>query len=382
MQQTDVSSVVVLFQAAGALMLALIIAQLGRIFVFQYARMWALGWASVAVSLFALRIYASFPHRALLVIYIFGHWLFVMLLLSGCREASSAARLDVRRLRWMLIPVATAAVVAVWVAPTFDDLFMVKAAMIAIGSSAAFATVTAKREDVRSTGRRTLQIALALFALLYAAYVPLFFMHTHGNVFQFLTYSALANLLASVFLGCAMILVTAEAEKRELNSALSALAQAQGPLEHRLQTDPLTEVFSRHAFHVLQGGHEVATEGVLTGTVVMIDVDNLKTINDEMGHAAGDVVIRAAANAVRILIRADDLLFRWGGDEFVAILPNMGRDLMEQRFLALESGMTARSESGFEIPFSVSYGAAEFGVEQSLDEAIKLADAKMYDSRR
>lgn len=371
-----------MFQAAGALLLALVMAQLGRIFIFSYARVWALGWASMAIGLFALRAYMSLRSPALLVAYLVLHWLFIALLLKGCREASLGARVNTERLRWMAIPVVIAAGIAVWVAPSFSDIFMVKSAVFAAGAGTAFATVSAVREDLRTMSRRMLQIALGVFAVLYAVYVPLFYFNTHGRPFSFLTYSSLANLLAAMLLGCAMIIVTAEAEKRELNSAMAALAIAQGQAERRLQTDPLTEVLSRHAFHVLQGGSEVATEGVLAGVVAMIDVDNLKTINDEMGHAAGDVVIRAAANAVRMLIRADDLLFRWGGDEFVAIMPNMALENIEGRLAALEKGITARSDSGFEIPFHLSWGSADFGTERSLDEAIKLADQKMYDSRK
>ncbi len=382
MLQADVSSVGVAFQAAGALLLSLVIAQLGRIFVFRYARLWAMGWAALAVALLARLLYQATASRALLVIYLLGHWVFMLLLWAGCREASNGWRLRASSLRWWLIPATVVASIVAWRVPRFDQLFAVAAAIITLAGIAAYFALTAVPAESRTPGRRTMQIALALFTVLYATYVPLFFSHADGNPLGFLTYSALANLLASVFLGCAMTLMTAEAEKRELNSAVASLTQARGQLERRLQIDPLTEVLSRHAFHVVHDGEEVATKGVLAGVVMMIDVDDLKTINDEMGHAAGDVVIRAAANAVRTLIRADDLLFRWGGDEFVAIMPNMTREAVDARFRVLDRGVTARSEKGFEIPFHLSWGTAEFGVERLLDEAIKVADQMMYASRK
>lgn len=381
MQQTDVSSVVVAFQAAGALLLALVLAQLVRIFVFRYARMWAFGWASLAVSLVAMRLSAALPYRVLWLIYLLANWLFLYLLWNGCREATAGSAFNLRRFPWVpLIAVAIAAALVSFVR-SFNELFMIDCAVTSIAAGASWLVFRSAPGERHTTARHTMRLALGVFAFLYAAYVPLFEIHTYTPL-SFLTYASLAGLLANVLLGCAMIVVTAEAEKRELNSAVSALAQAQGALEHRLQTDPLTEVLSRHAFHIVQDGNEVATAGVLAGTVVMIDVDDLKTINDEMGHAAGDVVIRAAANAVRLLIRADDMLFRFGGDEFVAIMPNMGLAALESRFAALDSGITARSEKGFEIPFQVSWGASEFGAERSLDEAIKLADQMMYASRR
>ena len=61
----------------------------------------------------------------------------------------------------------------------------------------------------------------------------------------------------------------------------------------------------------------------LAGTAVIADIDNLKSINDQFGHAAGDAAIRAVATAIRSLIRADDLLFRWGGDEFLLVLEHL-----------------------------------------------------------
>ena len=68
----------------------------------------------------------------------------------------------------------------------------------------------------------------------------------------------------------------------------------------------------------ITGAERFASEGM---RVVMADVDRLKRINDAEGHEAGDEAIRSVANAIRKRIRADDLLFRWGGDEFLVVMP-------------------------------------------------------------
>src|SRR6185503_16718227 len=57
------------------------------------------------------------------------------------------------------------------------------------------------------------------------------------------------------------------------------------------------------------------------GTVVLADLDNLKHVNDEYGHAAGDRLIRLCADVLRATLRGYDKLYRWGGDEFLLILP-------------------------------------------------------------
>lgn len=376
--QVDISSVVVTFQAVGTLLLALIIFQLARIFVFRYASTWALAWTALSFGLLSVRFFILTGSRATWVGYLVGEWIFLLLLWIGCRELAGSTT-SFRSLLIGFVPAAVVAAIAVvYTAENFNTMFIAEAGIMATGVGISLITLTMKT-TTRAT--RTVQLALLVMCALYASYVPLYWINQHRGELPLLRYSSLVDLLADVFLGCSMILVTAEAEKRELNAAVSALAQAQGQLEKRLQTDPLTEVLSRHAFHVVKDGEEVTT-AALQGVVAMIDVDGLKQINDDMGHAAGDVVIRAAANAVRLLIRADDLLFRYGGDEFVAILPNMTTEVVKSRFKALDAGLTGRSESGFEIPFHVSWGQASFGAERTLDEAIKMADEQMYASRK
>ena len=377
-QQVGVSAVVVTFQAVGTLLLALIIAQLARIFVFHYARLWALAWSALSFGLLAVRASIAAESRLWWAAFLIGEWLFLMLLWAGCRELVGRVAVPRRPFLLSLPLLVICAIALAESASGFNSMFAVQAAIVVIGAAASFITLTGR---ATSKGTRTLQASLAAMALLFASYVPLFWMHEHGSPMPFLVYSSLLDLLANVFLGCGMILVTAEAEKRDLNTAISALAEAQARAEQRLQTDPLTEVMSRHAFQVVQHGEEVATEGVLAGVVAMIDVDELKRINDEMGHAAGDVVIRAAANEVRNLIRADDLLFRWGGDEFVAIMPNMTKEAAAARFAKLDDVLVGRSDKGFEIPFQVSWGVAEFGPDRLLDEAIKFADGRMYEAK-
>ncbi|HEX3578652.1 MAG TPA: GGDEF domain-containing protein, partial [Thermoanaerobaculia bacterium] len=199
--------------------------------------------------------------------------------------------------------------------------------------------------------------------------------YAHVAKFPFLEYSSLADLFVAVILGFGMIIITAEEANLELE-------EAKARAELKLNIDPLTEALNRHAFHSMQHGDEVQTDGVLSGVVVMIDVDNLKGINDKFGHVAGDAVIRAAANSVRTLIRADDLLFRWGGDEFVAIIPNSTLTTVSERLSPLSDGIMARvSPSGPPLRFSISWGGAEFGDRTSMESAMKAADQAMYRTR-
>lgn len=383
MTTVDFSPVAVSFQAVGTLLLSLMLLQIGRMFAWRYARAWAMAWFAMFVALAAVRLSIYAFHPLFWMAYLVGEWAFLFLLYSGCRDLACGVPFHVRYGAYAIPLAVVLAAIMTRAAATFNDLFAAQAAIFSVGVLSSFFILRITPRERRSHGRRTLRIALASLALLYAAYVPLYIIHAHVQPVGFLEFSSLADLLLAIFLGFTMIHVTAEEANRGLKEALAEVEQTRSQLEQKLVTDPLTEALNRHAFYSMQRGDEIALDGSLSGVVVMIDVDNLKKINDEIGHIAGDAVIRATANAVRTLIRADDLLFRWGGDEFVAIVPNMSEDAVRDRLEPLDDGIQARvSASGPTMCFHISWGAAEFNDGRSLDQAMKIADKAMYATRR
>jgi diguanylate cyclase (GGDEF)-like protein len=365
--QLDFSPVAVTFQCVGTLLLALMMARLGRIFAWRYAAWWACAWGSMFLALAAVRIYISGQPRGWWFVYLVGEWAFLFLLWAGCRELigrSSAVR--IRQLAYVAPMALAVAAVIVKLSTTFNDVFTAQAGIISMGMMVSYLTLGMSSR--RTAGWHTMRLSIALVAILYAAYVPLYAFHARGLTLSFLTYSSLADLLGSVFLGFGMILVTAE-------DAVNELSTAQKKLEEKVRTDPLTEALNRHAF-------QITAAASMSGAVFMIDIDHLKWINDAEGHPTGDEVIRAAANAVRGRIRADDLLFRWGGDEFLVVVPNSTIGIVAERLAPLASGVTAEVPGTKDrVRFTMSWGGAEFGTERSLEEAIRIADAEMYDRR-
>ncbi len=119
------------------------------------------------------------------------------------------------------------------------------------------------------------------------------------------------------------------------------------------------------------------------GTVAMLDVDNLKRINDQLGHAAGDRVLREVGRLLRQHTRKEDLAVRFGGDEFLLFLPRTGLKearAMMKRMEELLSGLGAFLELPF--PLRVSYGLAELGPGEDLEKAVQIADRDMYRQKR
>ena len=187
--------------------------------------------------------------------------------------------------------------------------------------------------------------------------------------------SPLADLVAETLLGIGVILVLSEDLTRRLAEAVRELALSRDAVEAAARLDPLTEAFNRAAFRALTA--RTAGPGSDGGSVVTLDIDFLKPINDTEGHAAGDAALRAVAGAIRALVRPEDLLFRWGGDEFLVVLPSVAQDAAVARFATLEEGVPL--EGGRRI--RVSWGAAPYARDTPIPDAIEAADEAMYAAR-
>jgi diguanylate cyclase (GGDEF)-like protein len=171
--------------------------------------------------------------------------------------------------------------------------------------------------------------------------------------------------------------------RREVEAANGELRAARDKLELLAQMDQLTEALNRHAFHSLLRGPEGGVQSNTSGSVAVIDIDNLKPINDTWGHSTGDKAIRVVARSMRSLIRADDMLFRWGGDEFLMLMFNLSEEETSRRLKKLNSILEENCRKWPEMPVTVtiSHGVAGFDSLTQLGHAIELADQAMYAER-
>jgi diguanylate cyclase (GGDEF)-like protein len=171
--------------------------------------------------------------------------------------------------------------------------------------------------------------------------------------------------------------------RREVEKSNRELREARDKLQLLAQMDPLTEALNRHAFHSLLRSPEGGIESMTSGSVAVIDIDNLKPLNDTWGHGAGDRAIRAVARAMRSLIRADDMLFRWGGDEFLVLMFKLSEEETSRRLKKLNEILeeNCRKWIGTPVVVTVSHGVAGFDSLTQLGEAIEAADQAMYAQR-
>src|SRR5262249_20805261 len=117
-------------------------------------------------------------------------------------------------------------------------------------------------------------------------------------------------------------------------------------------------------------------------------MDDLKTINDREGHEEGDRAIWTVAAAIKKLIRGDDYVIRWGGDEFLVVLPGMDEEVARRRFYMLPSKIEevrksprndARSYKKF---LSASVGVTPYSTKVPFDTAVEIADKVMYEKKK
>jgi len=174
-----------------------------------------------------------------------------------------------------------------------------------------------------------------------------------------------------------LLLITAVATLAGM-SQLSFMISLVGQASH----DGLTGCFSRASGEELMDiQFHIAARSGAPLSVVFADLDNFKGVNDGFGHDAGDRVLNAAAEALRSNLRAGDILLRWGGEEFVIILPDADCATAAKTVDRLrERGLGSRPEGG---PLTASFGVAEHLADRATDwrQLVEIADQRMYQAK-
>lgn len=170
-----------------------------------------------------------------------------------------------------------------------------------------------------------------------------------------------------------------------ISAAILSTALMQSDVEHRNEAviDPLTGLLNRHALR--NRTNELAQRSAITAEpigVVVADIDYFKRINDEHGHPVGDAVLKDLAYLLRKELRAFDLAYRIGGEEFLLLLP--GADLREAvEFAETLRETVGRAERGG-VNVTMSFGVSSSGYDGifDYDHVFAAADAALYDAKK
>jgi diguanylate cyclase (GGDEF)-like protein len=179
---------------------------------------------------------------------------------------------------------------------------------------------------------------------------------------------------------------------RKVRHANAALHEKNAELKQQSVRDPLTGLYNRRHFQEFMRSHQqvekrgAGTSGdEIVGALFLLDVDHFKHINDTYGHAAGDAVLTAIADNLREILRDTDMIVRWGGEEFLAFLPAIPKNGLDEVARRLLTGIAATTIEfqGSALSANVSIGFAPYplapgGTRLPWERAVNLVDMALY----
>jgi len=159
------------------------------------------------------------------------------------------------------------------------------------------------------------------------------------------------------------------AELQEANDTISRLAA----------TDELTRLSNRRSFNEsLAAALSAARRHEFALSLVMIDLDHFKNINDTFGHSEGDLILKAFADLLREMIRTEDVAARWGGEEFIIILPHTPREAAAALAERIRIAFEQHSVNAKPVTLSASFGVVQLQEGDDVDNLIRRADDALY----
>jgi len=182
------------------------------------------------------------------------------------------------------------------------------------------------------------------------------------------------DVFGEFLIGLCCLLALGQRALDEMTRVNETLESTQKTLRSLVDADPLTGLFNRRRLRTFLDSTKDTG-----GSLVYLDVDDFKGINDRWGHLTGDRCLRRIAEALREVFRAEDGLFRVGGDEFLVVIPTMKPGAVGERIRLLRQQL---APSGMDvIPISIAAGIVELHPNLPMEESLALADTAMYSDK-
>lgn len=293
-----------------------------------------------------------------------------------------------RKIEHAVVALCIVGLSVVWAADTsVGDIAFAKPRVVLAVIPMCFTSVWWMRALIRATpnqmslSRRYLLVSTTIGLLLNLVRVVAFIVSPSGTDPIASSANGMVLIFANVSVLFAGLGAMLELEERSRNTLRSVNAQ----LAVDALTDPLTGLVNRRAMDRM-------ADGIIRGarrqgwpvTVMLLDIDYFKRINDRWGHPAGDAVLKEIADVCTARLRGHDVLLRWGGEEFALILPQCSleaADLVAQRFLADVRSTRLKAIQGEGVTLSIGVALLK-PHEGDFDQAIARADNAMYEAKR
>lgn len=165
-------------------------------------------------------------------------------------------------------------------------------------------------------------------------------------------------------------------QKAQLDETTEQRAAHDQKLKEELYKDPLTGAYNRRYYE------EVIRTSIGPAGIALMDVDDFKICNDTYGHHAGDVALKTVASAIQSCIRSSDLLIRYGGDEFLLVLPGIPGDFLQTKLEQICTAAQMASVPGYpHFRVSLSIGGTIQSITDPVERIVRRADWLMYQAK-
>lgn len=376
-------------RAVGVLLLAGLLLPLSRVAVGAYLRYWAIGWAALAVGLLAAYASIKLPdyRTHFVVVYCLSEFAFVWLLWAGCHDATSGRSIRVFQGLVVLVTAGCSVLGPVYFADSRIFFSLHNSLLAALYLLAFLSTLRLPVTDHSPTvGLWVLRASILVFMVLYVLQAALGW----GGNSTFLRreyleqaepLESLPGVLVEIMLAFGMVLLATDRMREQLQSANRRLQVAADELREAARMDSLTGLQNRLGFEAMLSG---GAEAPGSGCIAVLDLNNLKPLNDSHGHAAGDAALKIVARALRTHFRVTDPLFRIGGDEFVVIMTGCDEADLVGRLARIDEALTGQRlpRVGEAVDVVVAWGVAAFAAPGEIQAAFQRADAAMYARKR
>lgn len=368
------------FQSLGVFAFALLFYMLNRAAPRRYFRYWVVAWFAMTLALIALQVaFRSRPGLDYMeFFYFFGEYVFSLFLFAGFASFPNRSLPRQFSWYWLIGLFAGWSLVLTFYNASFGVRFTMHAFVFSLSMLPSWWLLF--RLPLPARHRWIKQFALVALGLL----IGIFFLNglsptgipgLEGRAAELYgAYQSIIDVLIEMLLAFSLLTIAAvnlQSRLEHANALLEAERDRMAMLAHK---DALTDCFNRHALMQLESrlhGRE--------GLIVMIDINDLKLINDTFGHQTGDDVIKQVAQVLQVCLRGQDYIFRYGGDEFLLVTFDFSLAAAEERMHQVEHKLKEIYPTDtHQFSVTISWGIQAFDDGDNFEHAMNEADKAMY----